>query len=100
MNPNYGNSSTPYSPRFNYILYIFILTILFDLLSPFTTDIYNPILPIIINDDNFHSTPFMIQLSHTVNVYLLFSKTHQIVKWLKIHFVCSVVSAHLDDILH
>lgn len=78
IHPNYSHSSSlPYSPRFNYILYIFILIILFDLLSPFTTDIYNPILPIIINKDNLDSTPFMIQLS--LILFTLFHSFSQII---------------------
>lgn len=71
---NYNDEhNIPYSPRFNYILYLFILIILFDILSPFTTDIYNPILPIIIDVNNLNSTPFMIQLS-----LILFTLFHSI----------------------
>ena len=77
IHPNYGDSSLPYSPRFNYIFYIFILIILFDILSPFTTDIYNPILPIIINETNLDSTPFMIQLS--LILFTLFHSFSQII---------------------
>eukprot|EP01084_Bolivina_argentea_P119089 211206_1 len=62
-----------YSPRFKYILYLFILVLLFDILSPFTTDIYDGILPIIINEDNLNSTPFMIQLS-----LILFTLLHSL----------------------
>jgi len=52
----------PYAPRFKYILYLFVLIIFFDFLAPFTTDIYNPALPIISND-LINGTEFLVQLS-------------------------------------